>query len=223
MCGGYICLAPLEFALLHLTPRFFTMQLSSILSFSLVLFLQLHTALCSPVHPENVVGRTLQNSNFTVSSDNTGSLLNTTINGYQEEWPIHRTSMVLYLRRESRTALKLSLAFILLNEIASIADARDPSEVLDRLFEYELNDDGPLFAIGPPAKLKRLTWGDVSKIVGGLVQYFVNVLGNRKWCPELSFEIGDMERGGIGYGMVMKGRKNKIFASGVNDNVTATS
>ena len=117
----------------------------------------------------------------------------------------------------------MSLVFILLNEIATIADANDPSEILDSVFEYELDAGGPCFAIGPPVSLKKLTWGDVSKIVGGLVQYFVDVLGNRKWCPALSFRIGDTKRGGIGYGMVTKAKKITKAASQGNNSITATS
>ena len=131
--------------------------------------------------------------------------------------------MVLYIRTEAKSSLKFSETMLLLNQATAIADSNDRSKPLGKTFEYRLNGDGPLFAIGPQVHSRDLTWEDVSSIVGGLVQYFFDEGGNQMKCSEISFAIRDRERGALGAGLVWRAKKGIMATGDDNSDITSTS
>ena len=120
-------------------------------------------------------------------------------------------------------SLKFSETMVLFNQATSIADAQDPSEPLVKTFEYRLNGDGPLFAIGPQLHRRDLKWGDVSNIVGGLIQLYFDKCGNTRICSEISFAIQDRARGALGSGVVLRARKGVMATGEDNSDITSTS
>ena len=200
------------------------MKLFFAFSITLILALQLPTTLCQPTPSVDNISLSLSPLRLTVPSPATDLWLNTTTNGYPTEWPIHRTSIVLYIRKETRRFLKFSETMLLLNQATSIADGEDPSEPLEKTFQYQLNDNGPLFAIGPPLHRRNLKWEDVSSIVGGLIQLYFDKCGITMKCSEISFAIQDRARGALGSGVVLGARKG-LVDMGVDDksDVASTS
>ena len=199
------------------------MKLLSAFNITLISALRLHTALCRPTPSENINSPSISPLRLTVPSPGTDLWLNTTTNDSPTEWPVHRTSMVLYIRTEAKKSLKFSETMLLLNQAISIADSNDKSEPLEKTFEYRLGDDGPLFAIGPQLHSRDLRWEDVSSIVGGLVQYFFDKGGSTMKCSEISFAIRDRERGALGAGLVWRARKGMMVTGEVNSDITSTS
>ena len=189
------------------------MKLFSAFNITLLLALRLYTVLCRPTPSEDINSPSFPPLHLTVPSPSTDLWLNTTTNGYPTEWPIHRTSMVLYIQKEARRSLKFSETMLLLNQATSIADGNDPSEPLGKAFEYRLNGDGPLFAIGPQLQRRDLKWQDVSSILGGLVQLYFDKCGITTKCSEISFVIQDRARGALGSGVVLSARKG-VMATG---------
>ena len=200
------------------------MKLFPVLNKSLILALRLPIILCWPILSESIIYRPLQPLNSTTPSAGTGLRLNTTTNSYPIEWPIHRTSIILYIQHESRSSLKLSETMLLLDQATSVADDKDKTESLRDTFESRLDSDkGPLFAIGPSLPLRALKWEDVSNIVGGLIQYYIDKCGSTKKCSEISFAIEDSGRGELGSGVVMKARKRIMAMEGENTDISSTS
>ena len=199
------------------------MKLCSVFNITLILALQLHTVFGRPTPPEGIISPSSPTLHLTVPSPSTSLSLNTTANGYPVEWPIHRTSMVLYIRKEARRSLKFSETMLLLNQATSIAQGQSPSEPLENTFEYRLNGDGPLFAIGPPLHSRDLKWEDVSNIVGGLIQLYFDKCGITMKCSEISFAIQDRARGALGSGVVLSARKGMMATGQDNSNITSTS
>ena len=200
------------------------MKLFCALNITVILASHLPTILCRPSPSADNTSPSFPPLHLTIPSPSTDLWLNTTINGYPTEWPIHRTSIVLYIRKEARRFLKFSETMLLLNEATSIADGEDPSEPLEKTFEYQLRDNGPLFAIGPRLHRRDLKWGDVSSIVGGLIQLYFDKCGITMKCSEISFAIQDRARGALGSGVVLGARKG-FMATGGDDksDITSTS
>ena len=199
------------------------MKLFPAFNITLALALHLPTVLSRPTPPEGINPPSFPPLRLTVPSPDTDLWLNTTTNGYPVEWPIHRTTMVLYLRQEARRSLKFSETMLLLNQATSIADDQDPSEPLGKNFEYRLNGDGPLFNIGPGLRPRNLNWEDVSHIVGGLIQLYFDKCGITMKCSEISFAIQDRARGALGSGVVLSARMGLMAKGEDNGDITSTS
>ena len=112
---------------------------------------------------------------------------------------------------------------LLLNQAISVADGQDQSEPLTKTFQYELNGDGPFFAIGPKLHRRDLKWQDVSDIVGGLIQLYFDKCGITMKCSEISFAIQDRARGALGSGVVLSARKGIMATGEDNSDFTSTS
>lgn len=191
----------------------------AILSTALVIVLQLPSINARPASHTATPRPSLQlpKLNHTQIFSQIGQLPNVTaLNGRVEiDYPVPDTQMTLSIISDPDSPMEESHIRSCLEAVINIAS--QSAIRLHTVFWHTA--DEIRFGVAPTIYSQELTWEDLKAISKSLIRFYQNT---GRW-GELSFFIGDAERGALGSGLIEgTGSQPKTFAAQGNGN-TATS